>query len=226
VALAAEGAKVELLARSASALAEVAAEIGPAARAVPVDVTNPVGISRAFAEIGERHQHVDLLVNNAGAGAPHTLQELTADDLHSEIAVNFFAPLLCIRASLPLLRLAGHSDVINISSTAVLSPYPTMWLYTAGKAALEHASLGLVDELRPDGVRITVLRVGSIAGTSFQDDWDEGRKQRAFAIARGMGREHFAGTVPIAPGLLAAWIVEISNLAPEARIGLIDVRPS
>ncbi len=226
VALAAQGALVCLLARSAEALEEVAARIGDGAVMVAADVSDPASVAHAFAAIAERHQHIDLLVNNAGAGGPTTLEELTDEQLHAEVGVNFFAPLYCTRSALPLLRAAGGGDVINISSVAVLNPYPTMWLYSAAKAALELASAGLVEELRPDGIRVSVLRVGSIAGTSFQDGWNEERTQRAFELARAEGRERFAGGAPIEPALLASWVVELATLPAHARVGLIDVRPS
>lgn len=142
------------------------------------------------------------------------------------MALNFLAALYCIRSALPLLRAAGASDVINISSVAVLDPYPTMWLYSASKAALELASIGLVDELRPDGIRVSVLRAGSIGDTGFQSGWTTRGRQRAFEMAAAAGRERFAGADPVAPELLAHWVVEIASLPPGVRAGLVELRPS
>jgi NADP-dependent 3-hydroxy acid dehydrogenase YdfG len=215
-----------LLARSAEALAVVAAEIGDAAHAIAVDVADPAAVREAFAQIGQHHAHVDLLVNNAGAGAPSTLEELSDEQLHAEVATNFLGPLYCTRAALPMLRAGGGGDVVNISSAAVLNPYPMMWLYSAAKSALELASTALAQELRPDGVRVSVLRVGSIAGTGFQEGWSETSKERAFAMADEEGRERFAGGAPVEPALLAGWVVELAALPREVRVGLIDVRPS
>lgn len=225
-ALAAEGAQVALLARSAEALAVVATQIGRAAQSFPVDVADGASVRRAFARLAERYARVDVLVNNAGAGEPHTLEELSDEQLQREVATNLLGPLYCISAAMPLLRAAGGGDVVNISSVAVLNPYPTMWLYSASKAALELASVGLVDELRADRIRVSVLRAGSIDGTSFQDCWGEQAKQRAFEIARAAGREAFAGGVPVAPELLARLVIEIVTLPPQARLGLVELRPS
>ncbi len=226
VAAADAGAQVVLLARSVDAMAAVAGQIGPAARVIGVDVADPTSVGSAFEELADVHGRLDVLVNNAGAGAPQILEELSDEDLLGQMAVNFLGPLYCIRAALPLLRAAGGGDVINISSVAVLDPYPTMWLYSASKAALELASVGLVDELRPDGIRVSVLRSGSMDDTGFQAGWSEQSKQRAFDLAAAAGRERFAGGDPVAPELLAQWVVEIASLPPGVRAGLVELRPS
>jgi hypothetical protein len=75
-------------------------------------------------------------------------------------------------------------------------------------------------------VRISVLRSGSIDGTSFQESWIAQAKERAFEIAQAAGRERFAGGVPVAPDLLARFVVEIAALPREARLGLVELRPS
>ena len=219
------GAEVALIARGAEALDGVAASIGAAAGSFPADVADPASVRRAFAAIGERHGRVDLLVNNAGGGAPKALERLSDAELEAQVATNLLGPLHCIRAALPLLRAAGGGDVVNISSVAVLNPYPLMWLYSAAKAALELASTGLADELRADDVRVSVLRSGSIGGTAFQEGWDADERDRAFALASAQGRARFAGGAPVSPDLLAGWVVEIAALPREARAGLVELRP-
>ena len=225
-ALAAAGATVLLLARSERDVAAVAERIGPTARWYRCDVADPRSVASVFGEIAARHDRLHLLVNNAGAAGPHVLEELSEANLERELAVNLAGPLRCMRAALPLLRAAGHSDVINISTIAVKNPYPAMWLYSAAKAGLEHASAALAEELAPAGVRVTVLRVGSIAGSSFQDEWDAERKARALATARDAGRERFAGAEPVAAELLSEWIVQLASLPPGARVGTMDLRPA
>ena len=224
--LAGEGARVELLARDSPALAAVVERLGSCAHPITTDLTDPASIASAFETVAERHGWIDVLVNNAGAGAPRALEELTDGDLDNELAVNFLGPVRCIRAAVGLLSAAGGGDVINVSSVAVLNPYPTMWLYSAAKAALELASAGLVDELRPHGIRVSVLRTGSIAGTGFQDGWSEEGRRRAAELANAAGRERFAGAAPVDPDVLARWVLEIAALPPGVRAGLVELRPS
>jgi NADP-dependent 3-hydroxy acid dehydrogenase YdfG len=224
-AFAAEGAEVALLGRSSNDLTTAARDIGERAHPVAADVADPASVAGAFAAIGARYGRVDVLVNNAAVGSPHTLEELTETELLAETTTNFAGPLYCTRAALPLLRAAGGGDVINLSTVAVQNPYPTMWLYSATKAALETASIGLAEELRPDGVRVTVLRVGSVADTAFQDGWSPERKERAEKTARAAGRERFAGEGRVSPDLIAGWAVEIAAMPDNARVGLLEVRP-
>jgi len=225
-ACAAEGAAVALLARNDEGLHAAIDRIGSPAAAFTTDVTDPHSVDESFAAIRERYGRLDVLVNNAAVGSPHTIDEVTDAELEHELATNVAGPIYCIRAALPLLRASGGGDVINISSVAVSNPFPTMWLYSATKAALEAVSIGLAEELQPDGVRVSVLRVGSIADTSFQESWPDDRTQRAEDLARAEGRERFAGAGRTSPDLLARWIVEIAAMPREARVGVLEIRPT
>jgi meso-butanediol dehydrogenase/(S,S)-butanediol dehydrogenase/diacetyl reductase len=222
---AAEGAQVALLARDEQGLRVVADGIGSAATPFTTDVADPASVGASFAAIGERYGRVDVLVCNAAVGSPHTLEELTDEDLALELATNVAGPITCIRAALPLLRAAGGGDVINVSTVAVTNPYPTMWLYSATKAALETASSGLAEELRPDGVRVSVLRIGSVAESSFQEGWPAERKARADQLARDAGRERFAGAGRISRDVVAQAVIDIVTMPPEARVGVLEIRP-
>jgi hypothetical protein len=71
-----------------------------------------------------------------------------------------------------------------------------------------------------------VLRVGSVADSSFQETWLPERKQRAEEIARTTGRERFAGVGRVSPDLFAGWVVEIATMPREARVGVLEIRPS
>jgi NADP-dependent 3-hydroxy acid dehydrogenase YdfG len=223
-AFAGEGAEVAMLARSDD-LAAVAREIGARAHPFPADVADPVSVAGAFTAIGAQFGRIDVLVNNAAVGSPHTLEELTDAELAAETMTNFAGPLYCTRAALPFFRAAGGGDVINLSTVATQSPYPSMWLYSATKAALEVASTGLAEELRPDNVRVTVLRVGSVADTAFRDGWSPDRRARAEQIADAAGRERFAGEGRLSPDLIAGWAVQIAATPAEARVGLVEIRP-
>jgi NADP-dependent 3-hydroxy acid dehydrogenase YdfG len=216
---------VAALARDAGRLRATTDELGTSVTGFTTDVADPGSVGAAFSAIGERYGRVDVLVNNAAVGAPHTIEELTDDDLSRQLGTNVAGPILCVRAALPLLRAAGGGDVINISTVAVANPFPTMWLYSATKAALEAASVGLAAELRSDNVRVSVLRIGSVADSSFQESWPQERKLRAEELARSAGRERFAGAGRTSPDLLAEWVVQIATMPPEARVGVLEIRP-
>jgi meso-butanediol dehydrogenase / (S,S)-butanediol dehydrogenase / diacetyl reductase len=68
--------------------------------------------------------------------------------------------VLCARAAIPLLARGGH--ILNVSSESVAFKFPHLVLYQASKAALERFSEGLLHELEPSGIKVTLLRAGSM----------------------------------------------------------------
>jgi NAD(P)-dependent dehydrogenase (short-subunit alcohol dehydrogenase family) len=157
------GMAVALLARSEDKLAASAAELGERALAVPCDVSDPQSVRTAFATVGDRFGRVDALVNNAGAIGMSLLAE--ADDAHvtSIVGVNLLGPMWCSRAAIPLLDAAGGGDIVNISSRAVELARPHLSVYAATKGGLETFTRTLAAELRPQGIRVSSIRVGPTA---------------------------------------------------------------
>ncbi len=225
-ALAAEGAEVALLSRNAGELEEVARAIGPAAHAFPSDIGDPDSVRRTFAQVAERLGGLDILVNNAAVAFLHTIEQATDSDLQAEVVTNLLGPIYCIRAAIPLMRAVGGGDVVNVSSVSVTNPFPMNVVYAATKAALETLSLGLNDELRGTGIRMSVLRSGSIGESTFRDSWSKERETRAWEMAEAAGRAAFTGALPVQPELLADWIVAIVALPPTVRVGVLELRPS
>ncbi|RFU42386.1 SDR family NAD(P)-dependent oxidoreductase [Actinomadura logoneensis] len=149
-ALARDGWTVVVDARSADALAEAAAAIGPHAVPVPGDVADPAhraDLLRAVAAAGG----IDLLVNNAGTLGTTPLPRLAdqpLDDLEAAFRTNVVAPLALVQTFLPELR-ERRGAILNISSDAAVEDYPTWGGYGATKAALEQLSHVLAAE-EPD----------------------------------------------------------------------------
>jgi NAD(P)-dependent dehydrogenase (short-subunit alcohol dehydrogenase family) len=145
--LVAGGARVVIDARTADDLARAAAELGPAAVAVPGDLTDPAhraALLAAAARLGE----LDLLVNNAGTLGPSPLPPVAAlpvAALRELYEVNVLAPLALAQAALPALRTAG-GVLVSITSDAALEAYPGWGGYGSAKAALERLSAVLAEE--------------------------------------------------------------------------------
>ena len=116
-ALAGAGAEVTLAVRDTEAGARVAAEIAearsvPAPAVRPVDLLSMASVRALAADWGDAP--LDLLINNAGLmGPPHTI---TADGFESQMAVNFFAPLLLSELLAPALAKAAPARVVTVSS--------------------------------------------------------------------------------------------------------------
>jgi len=222
-ALAAQGAKVALLARPSPDLTAVGEELADSLVA-PCDVANPDDVRRAFAAIGERFGKLHGLINNAGACLIHKAEQSTDADIRTQIDANLVGPHYCVREAIPLLRAAGGGDIVNVSSEAVKMPLPYLTLYAATKAGLETLSAGLRTELRPDGIRVTVLRSGHVSGSSLGVSWDP---ERAQAFMQDMAASGFNATMTgdgVAPETMAAMLVQMLRLPREAHLDLVELR--
>ncbi len=113
---------------------------------------------RAVSDIVMRRWgRVDVLVNNAGYLHPGWLIDSTEEDLDRHMSVNFKGVALGSRVAGRLMRERGQGHIINVSSLAGIAPIPGLGLYSASKSATRAFSRVLADELRPDGVHVTVL---------------------------------------------------------------------
>lgn len=221
-ALAAEGTEVVLLARASAALDEAAGAL-PGSLAIPCDVGDPGAVRKAFAAIKARHGHLDGLINNAAACLLHKIEESTDADIRSEIDANLAGPVYCIREAIPLLKAAGGGDIVNISSESVHHPFPYLSLYAATKAGLETLSKGLRSELKPDRIRVTVLRAGRVAESNIESNWAPDRLQAFFAAIQVSGHAAFTGSA-VAPETMAAMLVQMLRLPKEANLDLVELR--
>jgi meso-butanediol dehydrogenase/(S,S)-butanediol dehydrogenase/diacetyl reductase len=221
--LAERGARVALIARSRSALDDAVAAIGDAAFAVVADVSEPDSVRAAFAEIEREAGRLDLLVNNAAIARLHRVEDASDEDLAATVGTNFLGVLYCTRAAIPLLR-ASSGVVVNISSEGVRRPFPLLSVYLATKGAVELLSSALSEELRADGIRVTLLRSGASTG-GFAQDWDLEAGRRALELWRERGLLEFVG-LPMAPEVIAESIVHAATRPPGVGVDLLEIRSS
>jgi short-subunit dehydrogenase len=164
-ALAAEGCKVGLMARREALLVELAAEIkaqnGTAATAV-ADVGDREQVLAAVARLREALGPVDLLVANAGVGAPTLLDPVNTGDVEKMFRVNVLGVVYAIEAVLPemLRRKSGH--ISAVSSIAAYKGLPGESAYTASKAAVNTYLEGLRIQLRDHNIAVTTICPGFV----------------------------------------------------------------
>jgi short-subunit dehydrogenase len=167
--LAGEGAKVVLFARSEAPLRALAAEIAAAggeAHATPGDVVSRDDCARAVADGARRFGGLDALVNNAGVGYLRGVGESTDEEITRQIDVNLLGSMRMTRAALPELTRRPVSAVVNVASLAGRIAPPYYSFYSATKFALAGLSESWRRELKPSGVRVTLL-VPSAVETPF-----------------------------------------------------------
>jgi NAD(P)-dependent dehydrogenase (short-subunit alcohol dehydrogenase family) len=141
------GAKVIVTARRAGPLEDMTAR-HPNIVGLAADVAAPDDASRTVAKVMELWGRLDVLVNNAGAGAILPLVDATADQIMKIFAVNVVGPSVLSAAALPHLMVAGGT-IVNVSSTFGHKPAANLSHYAASKAALEHLTRSWALELAP-----------------------------------------------------------------------------
>lgn len=152
----AEGAQVIIADINAAAAQGVADEFGGTAHTVDVSDGASVTamIDTAIATMG----HVDILVNNAGiTHLPNLMEEVSEDDFDRVFAVNCKSVYLTARALVPHLKQRGSGTILNIASTAGVSPRPRLNWYNASKGWMITATRAMAVELAPVGIRVNAL---------------------------------------------------------------------
>jgi NADP-dependent 3-hydroxy acid dehydrogenase YdfG len=161
--LAADGARVVLLARSEAPLRALAAELGQGAVAVPCDMRRPgaaaaaLGALESFAPDG-----ADLVVNNAGVFLAAPAHETSVEIFRETLELNLTAPFSFVRAFLPGMRRRGAGHLVTIGSVADRAVFPGNAAYAASKYGLRALHEVLRAELRGTGVRTTLVSPGAV----------------------------------------------------------------
>ncbi|WP_347310858.1 SDR family oxidoreductase [Defluviimonas sp. SAOS-178_SWC] len=152
---AAEGARVIVADLNADAAGAVAREVG--GTAFPCDVADGESVA-AIIEAAERTGPVDILVNNAGiTHLPAPMEEVSEADFDRVFAVNCKSVYLTARALLPLMKARGAGAILNVASTAGLSPRPRLNWYNASKGWMITATKAMAVELAPAGIRVNAI---------------------------------------------------------------------
>jgi len=154
----AEGARVIIADINADAGDALADDIGHGAIAHTVDVSDGDSV-RAFAEQADLAFGLpDIVVNNAGiTHLPQALDDVTEDDFDRVFAVNCKSVYLMARAFVPGMKDRGSGTILNIASTAGVSPRPDLNWYNASKGWMITATRTMAVELAPLGIRVNAL---------------------------------------------------------------------
>jgi 3-oxoacyl-[acyl-carrier protein] reductase len=154
----AEGAKVVVADRDGAGADRVAAALGDGALGVRADVTAKADVEAMIARAIERFGGLDVLVNNAGMGhLPQPLESLAEDEFDRILAVNVKAIYLAAREVVPRFKAQKKGVILNIASTAGVSPRPRLAWYNASKGWVITATRSMAVELAPFGIRVCAL---------------------------------------------------------------------
>lgn len=165
LALASEGVKVGLLARTEKDLQAVSEEIlskGGNAAYATADISNIDEVNYAVASITNQLGDIDILINNAGTGTFGKFLELEPDAWENQVRINLFGVYYATRAVLPKMIERKSGDIINISSTAGKTGAAVTSAYSASKFGVFGLSESLMQEVRKHNIRVTALAPSTI----------------------------------------------------------------
>jgi NAD(P)-dependent dehydrogenase (short-subunit alcohol dehydrogenase family) len=178
---------------------------------IVADVGRPDDCTRLVTEAAAALGRLDILVNNAGFGILKSIEELTWDEWRGQIDVNLGGVWGCTKAALPYLKEAGRADgawVINIGSLAGRNTFAGGSAYNASKFGLVGMTEAIMLDLRPQGIRVSIVMPGSV-NTAFDN--------REAEPGRGWRLE---------PSDVALAVMQLLAYPREAHVSRIEMRPA
>ncbi|CUH40324.1 4-formylbenzenesulfonate dehydrogenase TsaC1/TsaC2 [Jannaschia seosinensis] len=153
---AAEGARVIVADVNADGAARVAETVGGLHHAV--DVTRDEDWAALVARAMDEWGRIDILVNNAGVThKPQSMEEVTEAEFDRVLSVNAKSVFLSARHVVPVMKSARAGAILNVASTAGVSPRPRLNWYNASKGWMITATKAMAVELAPEGIRVNAI---------------------------------------------------------------------
>jgi NAD(P)-dependent dehydrogenase (short-subunit alcohol dehydrogenase family) len=215
--LAAQGAKVVITGRRSAPLKQTAAA-HPNVVGLVADAAEPEDAARTIAKAIDAWGRLDILVNNAAAGALLSLGEVTAEQINNIFAVNVVGPSLLAAAALPYLT-AAKGTIVNVSSTFGHKPGAGLSHYAASKAALEHLTRCWALELAPLAVRVNAVAAGPTESGALTGMM--GLSPEHAAVIEEAEREQIPLKRRGSPDDVARWIVNLADPVSEWVTGQV-----
>jgi 3-oxoacyl-[acyl-carrier protein] reductase len=208
--LAGMGATVVLVARDSSRIEEVREEIeagGGRAEAARCELRNPEAVGALGEWIRRNYGRCDILINNAAVGNQgRPLHEIPVEEWDLLMETNLRGPYLMMKALAPLMIDAKRGHIVNISSLAGKNPLPNGAAYSASKWGLNGLTYSVSEELRPYGIRVSVVAPGSVNSKGFSGEKDPATK--------------------IQPEDIASIVAMLVTQTPQSFISEVLVRPT
>lgn len=211
------GARV-LIAGRRAALLDMTARVHPNIAGIVADAALPNDARRTVERAVDHWGRLDVVVNNAGAGAILPLSEIGAAQIEKIFAVNTFGPSLLAAAALPHLKQVRGS-IVNVSSTFGQKPVAGLSHYAASKAALNHVTRCWALELAPHGVRVNAVAAGPTETGALTEMM--GLPPAQAEIVNAHEREQIPLKRRGDPADVARWIVQLADPASDWVTGQV-----
>ncbi len=178
LALRARGWEVLAVARRAAHLDDLATDCAAAIH--PLDAADPKAVDALLESLDGRTP--DVIVNAAGAGRWHRLEDTSPAEARAMMDAPFFAAFLITRAFLPCMLARGAGQIIHVNSPAAYQPWPHSALYAASRGALRSLHEALRQDLVGSGVMSSHITFGKVSSDYFLSN--PGTEERLPKIAR------------------------------------------
>jgi NAD(P)-dependent dehydrogenase (short-subunit alcohol dehydrogenase family) len=216
--LAAEGARVAVVARDQARAQAVVDALATPGLAIEADVTDEAAVQRAASEVEGVYGRLDALINNAGLMAGERVLDMELELLQRVLNANLVSAFLSTKHFAPLMIRGGGGRIVYLSSAASIQAGPGSAAYGGAKAAINILANIVHHELGDDGIRTTALAPGLTV--------TPGMRERA-------SEEHIARTAARYPGgrvgqpedLVGLVTFLCSEVADHISGSLIMVRP-
>ena len=157
--------KVIILARNEQTLQAIANQAS--CDYVVCDVRDPQQVSRAFDRIAEKHQTIDVLINNAGIIVNGDLTETSDEDIQNVITTNTLGSIYVAKHTMRQMKQQKSGLIINVVSQSGLNAKTGRSIYNASKWALTGFTKALQEEAAPYGIHVTGFYPGTIKTDLF-----------------------------------------------------------
>ena len=176
-----------------------------------LDVTKAEEREAVIAEAERDWGGIDVLMNNAGVSYRAVVEHVEEHERLAQMNVNFRSPMELIRLVLPGMRAKRAGRIITVSSVGGMMAMPTMAAYSASKFALEGAHEALWYEVRPWGVRVSLVQPGFVHSDGFQKVRYTPKSDRSEHELAEPYHEHYVNMSPFIAKLMRA-----SRATPES----------
>jgi NADP-dependent 3-hydroxy acid dehydrogenase YdfG len=174
LALAERGGRVLAVARTSSLLDNLASrsatlpgQIVP----VPTDITRRAQVEAAVNRAVQLFGRLDVLVNNAGVELPKPVEEFSDDEYAQMLDTNLKAVFFFVRAAVPIMKQQRSGLIVNVASTAGHRGFGGDSVYCASKFGVVGLTDALDEELRPFGIRVSVISPGATNTELAKETW-------------------------------------------------------
>jgi 3-oxoacyl-[acyl-carrier protein] reductase len=187
---------------------DILSEFGEVA-GISCDVRDEAEIDAMFAECLNKFGGVDILVNNAGVGIfGKTVEETSFVEFEYTLETNLYSVFHTCKKAIPLMKERNCGYIFNISSLAGQNAHPKMASYNASKFALNGFTEALMQEVRHDNIKVSLICPGSVNTTFGNENVTD---EKAWQIH---------------PNDIAEIVVDLLKINPRTLPSKVEIRPS